>query len=478
MSLTKSPTDPASFSFSDLDADALAQEMAELDAGPAERFYKKNGEKAVDLMAMGIGLKTSDFREVGNTDEEPYASMKFRKKVVPTQKHLTDEIKRRCIVDKPNEKHPSPRNWDKKKCMAWLQANPVGNGSDRAFIIAEERKLYDLVLKAQNEKDEKEKERASPWNYTEPYIRLIECMLDESIRDKFTNMNDIGGRDELDARNSVERPENVYEACARLFNDDGKVVLSRVLPELHSTFSECLDCSFHKMPGKVTPEDVKRRWGDCRAKLIKMISRWELSGNGFGQRHQGDDDFGHMDDDVMECGDNRANFMDSQTKEHILYLWHVADQEEILKNVLHVIAESSCADSETCPSVSTTDAVTASSRKRRADERQLAFFRAKMGLAMTCMSRAALVKELRETQDKEMEYTIKLLDTTEGSKIHEIYLGRIATLSEQIEIIQDTIHQMAKEAMEEEDSADKPSRKKKKKKGTIVEQQEEVEEGD
>ncbi|CAB9512535.1 hypothetical protein SEMRO_541_G163160.1 [Seminavis robusta] len=424
--------------------------------GPTERYYKCGGEKAADLMAMCIGLKTFDLREAGNVDVEPYCSMKLKKKVTPTQKHFCEEIRRRCILE---GLVPGPKcgNWEKKKCVAWLQAHPLDNKNDRAFVIAEERKLFDMVTKSDLEKEDKseKKEKASPWVDTQPYIRLIECMLDDSIRESFLEMHRLGDREELDARNSEDRPETVFESCARLFNDPNHEVFSRCLPDLHFTFAEVLDCCFDHMPGRITPDEVKRRWGDCRAKLIKIIAKWELSGNGFGQRVEEDDEFGHMGDDELQCGENRANFLDSKTKEHILYLWHVSDDQEILKNVLSVISESCAASTLACSSVAPSD--NASARKRKVDERALGFFRAKMSLAMHTMSRAAIWKELRETQEKLFESQLKVMKT-KSTNLSELYMGRIRMLEANCTAIQECLDTLdCEEALN-------PRKKKKKRK--------------
>ncbi|CAB9524785.1 hypothetical protein SEMRO_1585_G284060.1 [Seminavis robusta] len=422
--------------------------------GPAERFYKCSGEKYDELMAMGIGLNSEDSREIGNIDIEPYKSMKLKKKVTPTQKNMVDEIKRRAYCDGITE--PKCVYWERKKCLAWLKAYPVTNPNDCSFIIAEEKKLFNLINKATQEKLDEKKEKASSWTTVEPYLRLIECMMDDSIRDKFLDMQRIGDRDELDARNSDNRPETIFEACSRLFNDPEKEVYSQCLPDLHYSFAEVLDCCFEKMPGLVTPDEVKRRWGDCRAKLIKIIAKWELSGNGFGQRHEGEDEFGHMGEDEMECGDNRANFLDSQTKEHILYLWHVSDEQQILKNVMCVIAESSAASSEICSSVAGTDQAT-SARKRRTDERALGFFRAKMSLAMHTMSRAAIFKELRETQEKLFEAQLRVMEVS-NAEISEMWMGRVRYLEAQVAAVKECLDSLA---LEEEEQ--KPAKKKKRK---------------
>ncbi|CAB9522223.1 hypothetical protein SEMRO_1279_G258880.1 [Seminavis robusta] len=427
--------------------------------GPTERYYKCSGEKAADLMAMGIGLKTFDLREIGNVEEEPYCSMKLKKKVTPTQKHMCDEIKRRCIVDGHLE--PKCGHWDKKKCHSWLQKNPLTNASDRAFVVAAEKMLHDLVTKAANEKAKEKKDKGpAPWNTAEPYIRLIECMLDDTIRPIFLEMHRMGERDELDARNSADRPETIFEACARLFNDKNKKVFSRCLPDLHFTFAEALDCSFEHMPGPVTADEVKRRWGDSRAKLIKIIAKWELSGNGFGQRGVEEDEFGHLGDDQLQCGDNRANFLDSQTKEHILYLWHVADEAQILKNVMSVISDSCAASSEACSSVAGSE-VAVTARNRRVDERALGFFRAKMGLAMHTMSRAAIFKELRETQDKLFESQVKVMETT-SSNMSELYMGRVRMLEAHVKAVQECLDSLDGEEAEKKDRRERRANKRRK----------------
>jgi hypothetical protein len=78
--------------------------------GICERYYKCNGEKLCELMAMCLGLESSDDipRLLGDTAVEPYASMKFRKKVNPTQKHMSEEVKRRVHVF-PDDGEPAPQ---------------------------------------------------------------------------------------------------------------------------------------------------------------------------------------------------------------------------------------------------------------------------------------------------------------------------------------------------------------------------------
>jgi hypothetical protein len=62
--------------------------------------------------------------------------------------------------------------------------------------------------------------------------------------------------------------------------------------------------NFDDIPGEVTAKEVKKRFANACAKLIKLILKWELSGNGFGQQALEDDEFGHMGEDEMEAGAN------------------------------------------------------------------------------------------------------------------------------------------------------------------------------
>ncbi|CAB9501760.1 unknown protein [Seminavis robusta] len=459
MSLTNTPARANVGIFHDEDdiATPAPNENLTSTLGPAERCHRINGQKANELMAMAIGLTTKEGRQLGNTDEEPYASMKFRKKVVPTSALLIQEIKRRCMA--ANTKQPACKNWDKKKLVKWMQLYPLTEERDVKYVIEQEQKLFDLSTRMNEERaSEKKQGGHGAWAYPEPWIRVYECILSEEVRDLFVKSTQVHSRDELDARNSSERPETIWEAAARLYNDSDNVVLSSSLPDLHSAFAEVLDCSFEKMPGLITPDEIKRRFGDSRARLIKMISRWEQSGNGFGQRNEDDDDFGHIGENELQCGDNRASYLDSMTREHVLYLWHLADREEILKNVLSVIAEGSSASSTSCPSVAAS-AEASNARKRRKDEKYLAFFRSRMSLSMVTLSRASLFKELRETQDKETEYSLKVLEAT-SQQLSDVYMSRLATLREQIKIIQETIDEMH---YEEFDESVKRSAKKKKK---------------
>jgi hypothetical protein len=410
--------------------------------GVCEKFYKGSGENLTDLMAMCIGLESRDGEErvLGDTQMEPYVSMKFRKKVNPTQKHMSQEIKRRAAVNGTDK--PACTYWTKERLQLWLKENPVVEAEDVIFLIGEENKLFNTVSKARTEKSDAvagAAARAGSWTTNEPYLRLYHSIFHDETRDALMKMNDVMDRPVLDARNSSQRPETFFEIVARIFNDDDIVFYTECVPDLHYSFTYSTTLMFEDMPGPVDAEECKRRFADARAKLIKLISKWELSGNGFGQRAISDDDFGHLGEEEMEAGDNRGNFLDSMTKEHILYFWHLADRNELLKNVLSVIAETSSADSENYQTTSTLSAtVVTNSRRRSAETRAANDFRLIMGSALTTMSVTAMLQELRGAEAQAMKYQ-ELVITTDNERLKTLYERYAAREQERIDDLQEAV---------------------------------------
>ena len=88
-----------------------------------------------------------------------------------------------------------------------------------------------------------------------------------AIRNKDTCLD----RQQLDARNSDVRPSTFEEVVSKLYNNPTVEFFTECLPELHMTFAEPIDLHFQYMPGgEITPEDVKKKVGDARAKLIQV----------------------------------------------------------------------------------------------------------------------------------------------------------------------------------------------------------------
>jgi len=77
-------------------------------------------------------------------------------------------------------------------------------------------------------------------------------------------------RQELDAGNSVERPDTFEQVVASVFNNKEIVLTTEALPGLHELLAEPMALTFSDMPGgAIDAEDVKSRLGDARAKIIQ-----------------------------------------------------------------------------------------------------------------------------------------------------------------------------------------------------------------
>ena len=68
----------------------------------------------------------------------------------------------------------------------------------------------------------------------------------------------------------------MWEVVAQNFNDLKFVVYSESLPDLHSAFADVMELKFEDMPGgAITPEEAKKKFGDCRAKLIQVCTNFK-----------------------------------------------------------------------------------------------------------------------------------------------------------------------------------------------------------
>ncbi|CAB9531585.1 unknown protein [Seminavis robusta] len=141
-------------------------------------------------------------------------------------------------------------------------------------------------------------------------------------------------RPELDARNSDERPPTFWEALANKYNDDFWVATVEELPHLHRVFIIEQDIYQRDCPGKVTADFIKRQWNQAKLKTNKIVNAWERSGNGYGQidhEPQGDNDeeeaelsrhFGHLTEEQMLAGDNRAEYCMERLGHKSFHLYH------------------------------------------------------------------------------------------------------------------------------------------------------------
>jgi hypothetical protein len=347
--------------------------------GRCEELYEKTERSLPVLIAMAQGqyvrianIKPTCYSGPGQVFdlEEDDLLKGFSQKgiVLPKLQHLKDEAARRASLFGIK---PMPKSSTKTALLNWLKLHPVAEERDVSFLHDEAAKVYTLIRSQTAEAAEASKAVLANKNWTlEAHLRLYHCCIDDAAR-PFMLAKDkcMEGRLEVDGRNSDKRPPTWHEKIAELYNSK-KEYKTLVLPELHCDFADARTLCFEDMPGgTITAASVKTRLGDARARMITIISKWELSGNGFGQREEDDDGFGHV---AGGCGDDRGAFLNETLgeKSHHLYFWHLSDIMGVLKNVLCVLSSEVAADTDNIPGGFTQTQKKRGSPKTSDDERE------------------------------------------------------------------------------------------------------------
>jgi hypothetical protein len=282
----------------------------------------------------------------------------------PTVKVLKEEAQRRATLFKL--KKPLKKSANRTELVDWLKCHEITDPLDEAFLRFEANKTYQMIMKQAEEAAAVSRERLASrnWNSQEPWMRFYHCVTDDEVKVLLRTNERTLTREELDARNSSERPPTCWEKIAELYNSD-KCYISCALPDLHSSFGEPKVLLFDDMPGgPITAEDAKTRLSDARAKMISIIKDCERSGNGFGQRDVSDDSFGEFDPEAFDTtrGDERSAFVKPHLGQrfHHLYFWHLCETMGVLKTVLNVLSPEVSGDTDSVPG-----STTSTQKKRR-----------------------------------------------------------------------------------------------------------------
>jgi hypothetical protein len=168
----------------------------------------------------------------------------------------------------------------------------------------------------------------------------------------------------------VCRPPNVFEVIAELWNDS---TFNPIAPasDCHLDFQRATDCSYELVAGLLlaTPQKIEDCLASMRSELIRIIDRWERSGQGEGGRDQEEDqvdaaDTNQDNDDVsatssISSGDNdssprrprnfgsldrrppralqsRAAFLNGKPS-YLLYYWEIIDAHQLLQSSVQLL---------------------------------------------------------------------------------------------------------------------------------------------
>jgi hypothetical protein len=159
------------------------------------------------------------------------------------------------------------------------------------FLIEEEKRLCSQLQAAQDEEVEIQRERnySEQWTGLNPYLRMYHVLMEDTVRHAFMSRNDVLlDRQALDACNSSSRLPTFYKIVVKTFNDSTFNPTTEALPNLDEYFVNPIELKFEDAPTPTSPDKVKDKLADVRAKLVILISDWEKSGNGGGNRAETD----------------------------------------------------------------------------------------------------------------------------------------------------------------------------------------------
>ena len=244
--------------------------------GPFEKFYRDNGNNKAVLLCGAYGLK-HDGRDLGDWQEEPYASMKQRNASIPKVKqHMRVELKRRFTAMGWSKKQSKCSSFSAQLCRERMMQYPITDPRDIAFIQKEEGRYYKLILNGKKQREEAARVRLaeSNWHGNLPHLRLYFCICHPRARIALVNSRKVLDRPELDAgQDHDDAPETFEEALADVYNDSTITFSTERLPNLHDDFRESIELKLEDMPGgQLTPDEAGRRYAQARGMLIKVIA--------------------------------------------------------------------------------------------------------------------------------------------------------------------------------------------------------------
>jgi hypothetical protein len=382
----------------------------------AEENLRANGNNPKVLMAMLHGVVDEDGQTCANIEREPYHLLQNKKNFVPTNIELRHEVVRRAKLYEPNVNVPRPSGWNTNKIKMYLDRVKIPPGAERFFLIKEEKELRDIQRQAILEKQQRQlssvnNEVRFRFNQ-ESIMRLTMAILQDGVRERYVERYSADDRSELDARNSDLSPSSVEEEISSLMNSTDFAPSSWVLPRLHSDFRAERDLSYEAcMRCDVTATQVKSKLADLKVNLCAIITRWEASGNGDGNKRTcTDSDFGHFDSEHQD--DNRSDYLHSNCPS-LLYFWHGADFYDLILSSITTLDSSQACNSSSIP-VTTT----ARKRKNKEKERQLENNNETMkriSKALIGLSKESLINRLSCVRDQILKYMVMMDEFPEDS---------------------------------------------------------------
>ena len=336
------------------------------------------------LFALCIGLQETP-SEDGSTvplmdlDQHPFNLMKKKKDIKPSLDVLKDEVTRRSNLDASNANKPKPKGWNAKKCYEWLKANPITTAEDVAFLVKRAKAVKQVIENASQKSVTTpsssagtETEQGNKWTGQLPYLRLIHCLMEDDIKQKWIHRNDPKSIQEIDARRSVVRNEDAFEMISSRWNTE-TFNPTTMVSNCHYDFAQEIDAGFDatKEYARASPTKVKDKLAKMKSDLSSIIQKWERSGQGDGGRLEEDvedDEGNNYNSDADGEGtpgeetstttrfhwgrsegrqgafDCRESFLGSNPS-YLLYFWDVLDKHDLFNTTMNRLSDEAGASS-------------------------------------------------------------------------------------------------------------------------------------
>ena len=162
-----------------------------------ERVLVEQSNRWTALVVLCFGLEETlddgTKKPLLDVNENPFCLLK-KKDIKPTVDCLRAEVKRRSEGQEPNKaKLPKPNGWNAQKCIDWLKANPIASEQDVAFLHQRAKEVKQVVANATQKAPgpngtstaDMEQETGNKWVGSLPYLRLIHCLLEDDVKDRW-----------------------------------------------------------------------------------------------------------------------------------------------------------------------------------------------------------------------------------------------------------------------------------------------------
>ena len=317
-----------------------------------QRIYECLGNSKKTLVTLCIGLKTSDNTPLINIEKSPWC-LEAKVNIKPANKDLATEVLRRqrlflqCeLVEKVGEDikplKMKPKNKAREVLIEWLNDWPIIDPACVEFLTAEATRVHDIMQSAINESRENLLAmQHGAWCGQTPYLRLVHCIIDsDASRSAYLRRNEVKTREQIDATNSPLLCKTAYDKVIAECWNNPDFNPSTYASQCHSDFAEEISLSYSKVATLVPPDSlaIQNRLSNIRATLLRIIDKWEQSGQGDGgrmadleaDRPQG---WGTLEGRTQQALDNRANFLGDAPSLY-LYFWEAADKYQLLGSTL------------------------------------------------------------------------------------------------------------------------------------------------